>query len=126
MSDHIDHRTTLGQRGESLACDVLAASGLEVVARNWRLASGPVRGELDIVALDHATSQVVVCEVKTRRGGGFGGPLLAVTRRKQAKIRQLALAFLRSAELPYRRVRFDVVAIIWGEQPDVRHLEGAF
>lgn len=118
----------LGSAGEALAAETLTAAGLEIVARNWRLSTGAVRGELDLVALDHREGVVVVCEVKTRRGDAYGGPLAALTAGKQARIRRLALALLASAELPYRRLRFDVVAVTWqrGTRPAVAHLPGAF
>lgn len=119
------HRT--GVAGEDLAARWLSAQGLEVVARNWRVADGDLRGELDIVVLDHDARLVVVVEVKTRRGDGFGGALAAVTPRKQAKIRRLAVAFLMAAELPYRRVRFDVIAVrLDRDPPGVDHVVEAF
>lgn len=102
---------SLGLRGEVLAARHLGEDGLEVVARNWRLTAGPVRGELDLIALDGLRGQVVICEVKTRRGDRFGGPLVAVTPRKQARVRRLAATFLPGARLPYRPVRFDVVGV---------------
>lgn len=122
------HRTSLGARGEQLAADHLAAQGLEIVARNWAVRSGAVRGELDIVAVDRAAGVVVVCEVKTRRGDAYGGPFLAVTRTKQAKIRELAVAFLRDAGLCLPTVRFDVIGVwlVPGRPPRLRHLEQAF
>ena len=119
----------LGPLGEDLAVAHLTADdALEVVARNWRVGSGAVRGELDVVALDHARSTVVVAEVKARRSDRHGGPLAAVTPRKQARIRSLTALFLREAALPYRRVRLDVVAV-WlpsGGGGRLEHLEGAF
>lgn len=118
----------LGEWGEALAADHLAADGTEVLARNWRLAAGPLRGELDVIGLDHAAAEVVVCEVKARRDGSFGGPLRAVTPRKQQRVRRLAAAFLAEARLPYHRVRFDVIAI-WRPRDRagrLRHLRGAF
>lgn len=119
------HRT--GLAGEDLAARWLSTRGLEVVARNWRVADGDLRGELDIVALDHDARLVVVVEVKTRRGNRFGGALAAVTPRKQAKIRRLAVAFLIAADLPYRRVRFDVIAIRLDRDPPlVDHVVEAF
>jgi putative endonuclease len=122
-----DPRRRVGQRGEDVAAAHLAATGLEVVARNWRQRTGEVRGELDLIALDHARATVVVCEVKTRRGDRYGGPLLAVTPRKQAHIRALTLALLTAAELPYRNVRFDVVGIrLDTTPPEVRHVVAAF
>jgi putative endonuclease len=122
-----DRRATLGARGEDLAADHLAGTGLEVVARNWRLTSGELRGELDVVALDHDHAMVVVCEVKTRRGDAYGGPLAAVTPRKQARIRALTVALLTTGDLPYRTVRFDVVGVwLGGRTPRVEHVVAAF
>lgn len=123
-----DRRARTGAHGEAIAAAHLGSLGLEVVAANWRLAAGELRGELDLVALDHAGGVVVVVEVKTRRGDGFGGPLAAVTPRKQAKVRALAAAFLADASLPYRRVRFDVVGVVLrpGRPPALTHVPGAF
>lgn len=116
-----------GATGEQLACELLTAFGLQVVARNWRIADGDLRGELDVVALDHDAGEVVVVEVKTRRGGGFGGPLAAVTARKQARLRRLALALLVGADLPYRQVRFDVVGVrLDHDPPRLEHVREAF
>lgn len=121
-------RTSLGVRGEQLAAEHLEAEGLELVARNWRLSAGTVRGELDLVAMDHAAGTLVVCEVKTRRGDAYGGPLLAVTRSKQAKIRELTVAFLRDAGVWVPTVRFDVVGVwlIPGRPPRIEHVVEAF
>lgn len=123
----VDPRTGVGARGEDIAAAYLAAEGLEIVARNWRQSTGEVRGELDLVALDHATATVVVCEVKTRRSDRFGGPLAAVTPRKQAQIRAITVAFLRAGELPYRTVRFDVVGVrLDAVPPRIEHVRAAF
>lgn len=134
MSRHTCSLTTwstgpLGAVGEDLAVDHLRGDDrCEVVARNWRLRSGAVRGELDIVALDHLRGMVLVVEVKTRSGERHGGPLVAVTAAKQRRIRRLTSAFLREAELPLRRVRFDVVGVLLPPRGEGRleHLEGAF
>lgn len=127
LDDHA--ASALGRRGEDIAVDHLVDDdGLRVVARNWRLSTGELRGELDVVALDDRARQVVVVEVKTRRGDAAGGPLVAVTTRKQARIRRLAAAMLVDAHLPYRLVRFDVVGLWLPDQHEGRleHLEAAF
>ena len=116
-----------GRRGEDAAATLLAARGLEVVARNWRVAEGDLRGELDLVALDHRERCVVVVEVKARRSAAAGGPLGAVTPRKQARIRRLAVAFLVQASLPYRQLRFDVVGVrLDHDPPTLSHVQDAF
>ena len=120
-------RGELGRLGEELATRHLAEDdGLRIVARNWRLAAGELRGELDLVARDDGTGELVVVEVKTRRDAErFGGALAAVPHRKAAKVRALTAAFLREAELGPRRVRLDVIAIDLGRAPVLTHLPGA-
>ncbi len=114
----------VGALGEELACRHLVQDdGLTLVARNWRHASGELRGELDVVALEIATSTLVVCEVKTRRDAArFGGAVAAVSPRKQAQVRALTAAFLRAAQRPYRHVRLDVIAIDLAPTPLLTHL----
>lgn len=121
-------RSTVGARGEQLAATHLEDQGLEIVARNWRLSSGSLRGELDLVALDRTAGALVVCEVKTRRSDTYGGPLVAVTRSKQAKIRELTVAFLRDAGIRVPTVRFDVVGVwlVSGQEARIEHVVQAF
>jgi putative endonuclease len=114
----------LGRIGEQMASLHLEACGLVVLTRNWRCA-GVVRGEIDVVARDG--DAVVFCEVKARRGQRTGGPLAAVTPRKQAQLRRLAAAWL-AAHRPDRAVavRFDVVGVCWAGdgRAEIVHLRG--
>ncbi len=116
----------LGWVGEEFAVRYLRRSGFVVLARNWRCARRDLRGELDVIARDGDV--LVFCEVKTRRDQASGGPLAAVTERKQRQVRRLATAYLASAGVRRRQIRFDVVAVIWprdGGQPRIQHLRGA-
>jgi putative endonuclease len=120
----VDGAVPLGPLGEDLAARHLVADdGLEIIARNWRLRAGELRGELDLVALDRRAGCVVVCEVKTRRDAErFGGALAAVSPRKRGKVRALTAAFLREAELRVGRVRLDVIAVDVGRSPMLHHV----
>lgn len=107
-------RRALGAFGETLAAHHLEQRGYRILARNVR--AGGV--ELDLVVARAGT--VAFVEVKTRRHGGHGSPVLAVDGRKQARIARGAAAWLRESALRYRRVRFDVVACV----PDASRTEG--
>ena len=116
-------RRALGASGEQAAADWYEQNGYEVVARNWRCRDG----ELDLVVRRGRT--FVFCEVKTRRGVGYGAPVEAVTPTKQQRIRALALQWL--AAHPERRardLRFDVASVLAarGEAPVIDVLEAAF
>jgi len=115
-------KDVLGRRGEDLAAEHLVRRGLTVLARNWRRREG----ELDIVATDGA--RLVVCEVKTRSGTGYGLPAESVTRAKAARIRRLAQAWLAENRVRWCEVRFDVVAVLLPPEgaAALEHYEGAF
>ena len=81
-------RNAVGAWGEDLAARHLVEQGMVILDRNWRCDLG----ELDLVARHEGT--LVVCEVKTRRGEGFGSPAEAVTWRKAARLRRLAARWL--------------------------------
>jgi putative endonuclease len=95
----------LGAAGEDAVALWYTGCGYSVLARNWRVREG----EIDLVARRDAT--IVFCEVKTRRGDGFGLPAEAVTMRKQVRLRKLAVRWL--ADNPSRAevLRFDVASV---------------
>ncbi|MCU0265662.1 MAG: YraN family protein [Actinomycetia bacterium] len=98
-------KDALGRYGEDVAAAHLARQGIVVLERNWRCAAG----EIDILGRDGDV--LVVCEVKTRRGDGYGTPLEAVTARKAARLRRLAARWLAERGVHPSEVRFDVVGV---------------
>ncbi|MGB8993715.1 MAG: YraN family protein [Pseudonocardiaceae bacterium] len=112
----------LGKRGEDLAADYLAGTGLVVLSRNWRCREG----EIDLIATDG--ERLVVCEVKTRSGTGYGEPSEAVTPAKAARIRRVTAVWLRTYAVGWCEIRFDVVAVLCPQDgpATVEHLQGAF
>lgn len=122
VSAMTDVRQAVGAYGEQIAVEHLVDAGMAVLDRNWRSASG----EIDIIARDGDV--LVLCEVKTRRGLGFGTPAEAVDRRKVARLRRLAGEWLVQAGVHPREVRFDVVEVYFrpGRRPRVVRIEAAF
>jgi putative endonuclease len=104
-------RAQLGRRGEDAAAAHVARLGWRVLARNWRPADRSQRGELDLIALDGHT--VVVCEVKTRSGGGAGPAVGGVTPDKLRQLRRLAAAWLAERPAAGTSVRIDVIGVLW-------------
>ena len=117
----MDPRRETGERGEDLAANYLTRRGWEVLERNWRTAAG----ELDLVCRD-PDGVVVACEVKARRGRGWGSPLEAITHDKAVRLRRLAAAWARSQEVPVPSLRVDALGVLW--HPDgtasVQHVRG--
>ena len=115
-------RNELGSHGERIAAAYLTSAGLRLLDRNWRCREG----ELDIVARDG--DALVFCEVKTRRGTGYGHPAESVTPAKQRRIRLLAQRWLAAHDEHAPELRFDVVGVlVRPERPaKVTHLRAAF
>lgn len=95
----------VGRYGERLAARYLRDLGYAVLEVNWRCP----QGEIDIVARDGR--DLVVCEVKTRRGTGYGAPQEAVTPLKLARLRRLAAAWVDQHPGDYGDLRVDVLAV---------------
>jgi len=110
----------LGRRGEAVAADWLETLGYEIVARNWRCASG----ELDLIA--RRGRVIAFVEVKTRSSVEFGHPLEAITPEKAARLRRLAAQWCR-AHGPIRgELRIDAISVLdaWSATPSVEHRAG--
>jgi len=108
----------LGRAGEDRAARYFEESGYRILARNWRCR----QGELDmVVATD---SELVVVEVKTRRGDAFGHPFEAIDARKRVRLWRLAAAWMvaNPALVQGRQLRIDAIGVT-GPDPATATLE---
>lgn len=115
-------RSGLGRYGEDLAARRLGEAGMTILERNWRCGRS---GEIDIVARDGNT--LVVCEVKTRRGGAFQHPMAAVTPEKAQRLQTLAERWIQThGGAPPGGVRIDLIGVLLPRRgaPAVEHARG--
>jgi putative endonuclease len=119
-----DRRRQLGRRGEDAAAEHLIGLGYRIVDRNWRCRSG----EIDLIArcTEDGRSAIVFCEVKTRTGLGYGGPLQSITYAKGRRLRQLAGQWLAETGEQADDVRIDAVGVLLlaGRTPEITHIRG--
>ena len=117
-----ESKQQLGVRGEDLACAELQRQGMQVLERNWRCRLG----EIDIVAAEAGANglTLVFCEVKCRRGLGFGHPLEAITFSKMRTLRQLAALWMREHHLRASAIRLDAIGVVLapGQEPSLTHV----
>lgn len=117
-----DPRHLFGQTSEARAEQLLRNKGYRILERNLRT----TLGELDLVAEDAGV--LVFVEVKARATEMFGGALLAVDRRKRAKLVKLASQYLAQRHWMDRICRFDVV-LVQGQPSagcQIEHVPNAF
>jgi putative endonuclease len=110
----------LGRWGEDLAAQYLAERGCLILDRNWRCRDG----EMDLIAWD--SPEVVMCEVRTRRGNRAGSALESITLRKQRRLRRLAAAWLADQDRSDFLVRIDALGIQIGSDGrcTIEHVRG--
>ena len=113
-------RRSLGRWGERVAERYLTEHGLTVLDRNWRCGFG----EIDLVLREADT--LVVCEVKTRRGVGFGHPVAAVDPAKAERLSALSALWVEEHGLARVPVRVDIVGVLvqLDEPVQIEHVRG--
>lgn len=123
MTDTLQSTRKKGSRGEKLACDYLKENNFSILEQNWR--SGKY-GEIDIIALDNKTNELVFVEVKSRSTSIEEAKEL-VTKSKQSKLYKLANSYLYLNKKENPACRFDVIAIkITNENIEMEHIRDAF
>lgn len=116
-SRHWPEDQAVGRRGEDIAHRFLQRAGVIIVARNYRMESGA--GEVDLIGWDQET--LVFVEVKTRRSDEYGDPDRAIGSEKLRHLTRAARDYARHAEVPWEKVRFDIVNVILRTPPSVTH-----
>lgn len=107
-----------GNLGEDLAAQYLEAHGYKIIDRNVKFPYG----EIDILASLKKT--IVIVEVKTVRGGGFGLAQDLVRFAKQNKLRLLARGV--EQQYPGKTIRIDVIGVdLSSGEPKTEHIESA-
>jgi putative endonuclease len=119
---HLTADHALGRRGEDIAHRYLQRHGIIIVARNYRMASGA--GEIDLIGLED--DRLVFIEVKSRQTDDYGAPDRAIGLQKRSSLVRAAREFARHADVPWEKVRFDVVNVVFATPPSVTHFRDVF
>lgn len=115
-------RSSLGERGETVACRFLEVQGYKILEKNYKCKLG----EIDVIA--RRRERLAFVEIKTRTSTQFGTPQEAVDLQKQEKIFKVAQWYLKEKKILKSPIAFDVVAILWqeGQTPEIRLIADAF
>jgi putative endonuclease len=101
------HNFSLGAAGEARAARYLISLGYEVLAENTRYKNS----EIDIIAFDTKSQELVFVEVKTRSSAGFGHPSKAVTKAKIFSLQKVARMFCKQYQVAFD-YRFDTISVL--------------
>ena len=100
-------RQEIGRKGEDIVCKYLKENNYIIVERNFTCR----QGEIDIIAKDKDTQEIVLIEVKTRQNKFFGTPAEAVVKKKQKHILQVGKYYLYQRHLENNFIRLDVIEV---------------
>ncbi len=119
---HDASRYELGAWGETLAAGHLRATGIDVLATNWRTREG----EIDIIGFDPRRRAIVAFEVKTRRSGGQVEALEAISAVKLRRLRHLLVEWLQETGHRAPHIAIDLCAITVDRHLgwNLHHVEG--
>jgi putative endonuclease len=127
MTDHLN----TGQAGEKVAEDFLKNSNYQILDKNFTNDSGHRLGEIDIIAEDKESKELVFVEVKTRNFQKYKGTLPEenITYNKLQKLSKIANAYLYKNNLRERNYRFDAISV-WLDfetrKAKVKHIKNMF
>lgn len=109
----IDDQINIGKTGEMIAANYLLKKGYSILEMNFQNNLGYRMGEIDIVAKDRETEEIVFAEVKTRKSGGeySGNAELAIDRSKYRKLSKIINNYLKRRDLMNFNFRLDAVSI---------------
>jgi putative endonuclease len=114
-------RRARGREAEGLAAGWLEGRGWRVLTRNHALRGG----EVDLVC--EREGVIAFVEVRSRSGEEHGGPEETVDRRKARRVVLAAEDWLARHGAEGRDLRFDVVAVTFGQgDPRIVHFPAAF
>ena len=115
MADHNE----IGKRGETIAVEYLQGKGYSILEQNWH----NHHEEIDIIVTKE--NELVIVEVKCRKGTPLTEPYTAVNRSKQNLLIKAANAYIQQKNINME-TRFDVVSITLGKETNIEHIENAF
>jgi putative endonuclease len=128
MNSNLDPRKEIGNLGERIAANYFKARGCEILEMNFENKFGYRVGELDVIARDLKTNEIIFAEVKTRQKGTSNShaPELAISRGKYKKLSKIISAYLRKNNLLGSNYRLDAIAIeldMKTRKANLRHLK---
>lgn len=126
LLDHVRYRGllrrmpgghALGHRAEDVAHRYLERRGWRIAARRYQPRG--LSGDVDLIAWDGAA--LVMVEVKSRASAEHGDPGRNLSPQKERQLWLLARRFAKRAEVPWERVRFDLIEVVFRPKLSIRH-----
>lgn len=106
--------------GEEIAKDYLVDRGYNILETNYR----NKLGEIDIIALDKDILAFI--EVKSRTSIYYGYPYEAVNYKKQKKIINSSMIYIKYKKIKNIQLRYDIIEVYLNKAEKINHIKDAF
>lgn len=110
----------IGRSGEVMAKEYLISKGYKILEMNYTNKIG----EIDIIAMDRDILAFI--EVKTRTNYAYGYAFEAVDARKQRKIINTSMVYIKYKNLIDLQLRYDIIEVYLTKTIKINHLDNAF
>lgn len=111
-----------GKEAEKRAAKFLEDTNYIILKKNWRF----LKAEIDIIAQDLTSNQIVIVEVKARKFNPLVEPEEAVTKTKRNLLVRAADAYTVENQIDLE-TRFDIISIYKSNSEwEINHIKNAF
>lgn len=111
----------IGILGENLACNYLIQNNYKILERNFYCH----QGEIDIIAKDLSTNELIFVEVKSRSNLKYGFPSEAVNRNKKKHIYSVAKYYIYKNNITNTPIRLDIIEVFLKQNGKINHIKQA-
>lgn len=115
-------RQEIGKWGENLACRYIEENKYKIIERNFLCR----QGEIDIIAKDINSNELVFIEVKTRSNFKYGNPAASVNKPKQKHMKQAIKYYLYKNRIESIAIRIDVIEVYIVQSCKINHIKQVF
>lgn len=109
----------IGNLGEEIATRYLIKSGYVILQRNYTSRFG----EIDIIAKDIKSKEIVFVEVKSRTNNLYGKPIDAINIKKLNHICKTARQYIFLNHLEKENIRIDAIEIYINKKIKLNHIK---
>lgn len=110
----------IGNFGEKIACKYLENNNYKIIEKNFNC----YQGEIDIIAFDKTTKELVFFEIKTRTNFKYGFPADSINQTKRIHMKKSIEYYLYKNKLQDQYIRIDAIEIVlYNEKYKLNHLK---
>ena len=102
------NKKIIGKIGENSATRYLEKNNYEIINRNYSCRFG----EIDIIAIDKKTNELIFIEVKTRTNLSYGMPIESINNKKIKHIINSINYYIMNKKLSNIDIRIDAIEVI--------------